>query len=76
MKKISEDKEGLISTAYHDDHANKSIVIERKVNHQSILDNNKRLYNLNDGYNKNEVQLVSKGKENKGFFEKFFQLFS
>ena len=31
---------------------------------------------LNDGLNKNEVQLVSKGKENKGFFEKFFQLFS
>ena len=31
---------------------------------------------LNDGLNKNEVQLVSKSKENKGFFEKFFQLFS
>ncbi|WP_435165390.1 hypothetical protein [Candidatus Pelagibacter bacterium nBUS_28] len=31
---------------------------------------------LNDGLNKNEVQLVSKRKENKGFFEKFFQLFS
>jgi len=31
---------------------------------------------LNDGFNKNEVQLVPKGKENKGFFEKFFQLFS
>ena len=31
---------------------------------------------LNEGLNKNEVQLVSKGKENKGFFEKFFQLFS
>ncbi|WP_435162615.1 hypothetical protein [Candidatus Pelagibacter bacterium nBUS_25] len=31
---------------------------------------------LNDGFNINEVQLVSKGKENKGFFEKFFQLFS
>ncbi|MDB3959509.1 hypothetical protein N9407_01775 [Candidatus Pelagibacter sp.] len=31
---------------------------------------------LNDGLNKNEVQLVSKNKENKGFFEKFFQLFS
>ena len=30
---------------------------------------------LNDGLNKNEVQLVSKGKENIGFFEKFFQLF-
>ena len=31
---------------------------------------------LNDGFNKNEFQLVSKSKENKGFFEKFFQLFS
>ena len=31
---------------------------------------------LNDGLNKNEVQLASKTKENRGFFEKFFQLFS
>ena len=31
---------------------------------------------LNDGLNINEVQLIPKGKENKGFFEKFFQLFS
>ena len=31
---------------------------------------------LNDGLNKNEVQLISKSKENTGFFEKFFQLFS
>ena len=31
---------------------------------------------LNNGLNKNEVQLVSKSEENKGFFEKFFQLFS
>jgi hypothetical protein len=31
---------------------------------------------LNEGLNKNEVQLVSKSIENKGFFEKFFQLFS
>ena len=31
---------------------------------------------LNEGFNKNEVQLISKSKENKGFFEKFFQLFS
>ena len=30
---------------------------------------------LNNGLNNNEVQLVSKGKENIGFFEKFFQLF-
>ena len=31
---------------------------------------------LNSGLNKNEVKLVSKNIENKGFFEKFFQLFS
>ena len=31
---------------------------------------------LNNGLNKNEVQLISKSVENKGFFEKFFQLFS
>ena len=31
---------------------------------------------LNDGLNINEVQLISKNKENRGFFEKFFQLFS
>jgi len=31
---------------------------------------------LNDGLNKKEVQLISKSKENRGFFEKFFQLFS
>jgi hypothetical protein len=31
---------------------------------------------LNYGLNKNEVQLVSKSHKNKGFFEKFFQLFS
>jgi hypothetical protein len=31
---------------------------------------------LNDGLNKNEVQLISKSKENRGFFENFFQLFS
>ena len=31
---------------------------------------------LNNGLNKNEVQLVSKNIENNGFFEKFFQLFS
>jgi hypothetical protein len=31
---------------------------------------------LNEGFNNNEVQLVSKNVENKGFFEKFFQLFS
>ena len=31
---------------------------------------------LNNGLNKNEVQLVSKSIKNSGFFEKFFQLFS
>ena len=31
---------------------------------------------LNNGLNINEVQLVSKSIKNRGFFEKFFQLFS
>ena len=31
---------------------------------------------LNNGFNENEVQLISKNVENIGFFEKFFQLFS
>ena len=31
---------------------------------------------LNNGLNKKEVKLVSKNRENMGFFEKFFQLFS
>jgi hypothetical protein len=31
---------------------------------------------LNNGLNKNEIRLVSKSIENKGFFERFFQLFS
>ena len=31
---------------------------------------------LNNGFNKNEVQLVTKSQKNYGFFEKFFQLFS
>jgi hypothetical protein len=30
---------------------------------------------LKNGLNKNEITLVSKNPENKGFFEKFFQLF-
>jgi hypothetical protein len=31
---------------------------------------------LNNGFNVNEVKLISKNKENSGFFERFFQLFS
>ena len=31
---------------------------------------------LKNGFNKNEIRLISKNIENKGFFEKFFQLFS
>ena len=31
---------------------------------------------IKNGFNKNEVRLISKNIENKGFFEKFFQLFS
>ena len=30
----------------------------------------------NNGINENEVKLIPKNTKNKGFFEKFFQLFS
>ena len=33
-------------------------------------------HKLIDGYNLNEIEIVPKIEENKGFFEKFFQLFS
>ena len=36
----------------------------------------KKAYRLKNGINDNEVILVPKNVENKGFFEKFFQLFS
>jgi hypothetical protein len=45
--------------------------IGEDLNELSIMANR-----LNNGFNKDEVQLISKNKENKGFFEKFFQLFS
>ena len=35
-----------------------------------------RAYKLKNGLNDNEVILVPKNIENKGIFEKFFQLFS
>ena len=31
---------------------------------------------LNNGFNDDEVKIISKNVKNKGFFEKFFQLFS
>ncbi len=34
------------------------------------------IFKIKHGYNANEVLLVPKNDENKGFFEKFFQLFS
>ena len=48
--------------------------------HNFFVDNNLELssmaHQLKNGCNKNEVILVPKNIENKGFFEKFFQLFS
>ncbi len=35
-----------------------------------------KAYKIQNGFNNNEVKLVPKKLENKGFFEKFFQLFS
>ena len=36
----------------------------------------KMAFKLRNGHNNNEVILVPKNNQNKGFFEKFFQLFS
>ena len=45
--------------------------------HMIIVNNDEYENNfLLNNVNKNEVQLVSKNVKNKGFFEKFFQLFS
>ena len=33
-------------------------------------------HEISNGYNSNEIIIVPKSVENKGFFEKFFQLFS
>ena len=43
---------------------------------EDAIELSKMANKLINGHNKNEVQLVSKSRENKGFFEKFFQLFS
>jgi len=34
------------------------------------------IYKIQNGYNENEVKIISKNSYKKGFFEKFFQLFS
>ena len=48
--------------------------------HNFFVDNNLELssmaYQLKNGLNENEVILIPKNIENRGFFEKFFQLFS
>ena len=48
--------------------------------HNFFVDNNLELssmaYQLKNGLNENEVILIPKNIENKGFFEKFFQLFN
>ncbi len=43
---------------------------------EEITEFSEMAYKLNNGSNKNEVQLVSKSIQNKGFFERFFQLLS
>ncbi len=40
------------------------------------LEPSEMIFKIKHGYNANEVLLVPKNDENKGFFEKFFQLFS
>ena len=45
--------------------------LDKEVSELTIMANQ-----LNNGLNKNEVKLVSKTIENRGFFERFFLLFS
>jgi len=48
MGKISSEKDGLITENFYE--SEKGVVQERTINHKSILDHNKKLYNQNDGY--------------------------
>ena len=41
-----------------------------------VIELSEMAYKIKKGYNDNEVLLMPKNIENKGFFEKFFQLFS
>ncbi len=40
------------------------------------LEFSEKIYKIQTGLNSNEVKLIPKNVEKKGFFEKFFQLFS
>ena len=48
MGKISTEQTGLLTENFYE--SEKGVVQERTVNHKPILDHNKKLYNLNDGY--------------------------
>ena len=48
MKKYNTETDGLITDVFHE--GENSVVHERKINHQPILDHNKKLYTQNDGY--------------------------
>ncbi len=48
MGKISTEQTGLLTENFYE--SEKGVVQERKINHKPILDHNKKLYNLNDGY--------------------------
>ena len=48
MGKISTEQTELLAVNFCE--SEKGVVQERKTNHKPILDHNKKLYNLNDGY--------------------------
>ncbi len=51
MTKIVE-KEGLMTTTYHQD--NDKVVIERNIDYKPIVEHNKKLYSQNNGYSKSK----------------------
>ena len=48
MAKITSEKNGLLTENFYA--TDKGVVQERTVNHKPIIENNKKLFNLNDGY--------------------------
>ena len=48
----------------------------KNITYGSNLDFSEKIFKVKTGFNENEVMLIPKNLEKKGFFEKFFQLFS
>ena len=64
------DKYHIQINRFLDDNYINNLIIDKKI------DPAHKIFKVLNGYNENEVNLVSKSSNKMGFFEKFFQLFS